>query len=101
MGSDRSVVVLSPMLKDTITVPTGFLTDFASVPRMPFVFLLFGDVAHEAAVIHDYLYKARWLSGARLTGCCWKRLRRRGVMVATLANVGGCAGVRWGVLWLR
>jgi len=20
-------------------------------------------------------------------------------MVATLANVGGCAGVRWGVLW--
>ena len=21
-------------------------------------------------------------------------------MVATLANVGGCAGVRWGVLWL-
>ena len=43
MGSDRSVVVLLAHARDTITVPTGFLTDFASVPRMPIVFLLFGD----------------------------------------------------------
>lgn len=40
-------------------VPQGFKTDFASVPRAPLVFLLTGDVAHKAAVIHDYLYATK------------------------------------------
>ena len=40
----------------TITVPAGFQTDLASVPRLPLVFLLAGDCAREAAVVHDYLY---------------------------------------------
>lgn len=39
-----------------ITVPVGFITDFASIPRVPLVFMLFGNTAHSAAVIHDYLY---------------------------------------------
>jgi hypothetical protein len=37
-------------------VPEGFVTDFASVPRLPVVYLVAGDTAHEAAVIHDWLY---------------------------------------------
>lgn len=40
-------------------VPAGFKTDFASVPRAPLVFLLTGDTAHKAAVIHDYLYSMK------------------------------------------
>jgi hypothetical protein len=40
----------------TITVPAGFQTDLASVPRLPFVYLLCGDCAREAAVVHDRLY---------------------------------------------
>jgi hypothetical protein len=40
----------------TIVVPAGFQTDLASVPRLPFVYLLCGDCAREAAVVHDYLY---------------------------------------------
>ncbi|MFA7238731.1 MAG: DUF1353 domain-containing protein [Sulfuricellaceae bacterium] len=40
----------------TITVPIGFKTDFASVPRLPVAYLLAGDTAHEAAVVHDFLY---------------------------------------------
>lgn len=36
-------------------VPTGFETDFASVPRLPMLYALFGDTAHAAAVVHDYL----------------------------------------------
>jgi hypothetical protein len=40
-----------------IVVPAGFETDFASVPRIPLAYLLAGDCAHEAAVIHDYLYR--------------------------------------------
>lgn len=42
---------------DTVfVVPAGFVTDFASVPRIPIAFLLTGDCAQEAAVIHDWLY---------------------------------------------
>jgi hypothetical protein len=41
----------------TITVPEGFYTDFASVPRIPLVYVACGNMAHEAAVIHDYLYR--------------------------------------------
>lgn len=41
-----------------ITVPAGFVTDFASVPRIPVAYWLAGDTAHEAAVIHDFLYTA-------------------------------------------
>ena len=40
----------------TITVPSGYVTDFASVPRIPFVYDHLGDIAQRPAVIHDYLY---------------------------------------------
>ena len=46
----------SSNLAGVVIVPAGFETDFASVPRVPVAYWLFGDVAHEAAVIHDYLY---------------------------------------------
>jgi hypothetical protein len=39
-----------------ITAPVGFLTDLASVPRLPVVYDQFGNRADEPAVIHDYLY---------------------------------------------
>ncbi len=61
--SDDSWVLLSDfvyqsdIVQDPIIVPAGFETDFASVPRVPLAYLLCGDVAHEAAVIHDYLYR--------------------------------------------
>lgn len=54
--------VLQPLIYDSdvavkvFIVPEGFVTDFASVPRLPLAFLLTGDSAHEAAVIHDFLY---------------------------------------------
>lgn len=40
-----------------VRVPKGFQTDFASVPRVPLAYLACGNTAHEAAVIHDYLYR--------------------------------------------
>ena len=39
-----------------ITVPAGFETDLASVPRVPIAYLAWGDRAHREAVLHDYLY---------------------------------------------
>ena len=42
-----------------ITVPLGFVTDFASVPRLPGAYWLAGGKATKEAVIHDYLYRTR------------------------------------------
>lgn len=39
-----------------IIVPAGYVTDFASVPRIPIAYLLFGGRANAAATIHDWLY---------------------------------------------
>jgi hypothetical protein len=43
----------------SIKIDHGFLTDFASVPRIPFVFSMFGDLhgTRGAAVIHDACYR--------------------------------------------
>jgi hypothetical protein len=38
-------------------IPIGFQTDYASVPRVPIAFWLWGDRAHRPAVLHDYLYR--------------------------------------------
>lgn len=61
-GPVRAAILLSPFgfysahLGREIWVPVDFVTNFASVPRLPFAYWLFGGVADEAAVIHDYLY---------------------------------------------
>lgn len=43
-------------LAGLITVPVGFYTDFASVPRLGLIYSLLGNYAHQPAVIHDWLY---------------------------------------------
>lgn len=50
------LVYQSDIIGTTLTIPAGFITDFASLPRAPFVFVVFGDRAHKAAVVHDWLY---------------------------------------------
>lgn len=60
-GSDKWRVVYplefaSAKFNRIFTVPAGVLTDFASVPRLPFAYWLFGNVAQEAAVLHDHAY---------------------------------------------
>ena len=39
-----------------IIIPEGFYTDFASVPRLPFAYLLYGGIGNRAGVVHDALY---------------------------------------------
>jgi hypothetical protein len=46
----------SKVLQAVVTVPAGFVTDYASVPRLPVVFLLVGGKGNRAAVVHDLLY---------------------------------------------
>nr|WP_306456590.1 DUF1353 domain-containing protein [Paraburkholderia bryophila] len=50
------LVYQSAVAKLKFTVPVGFETDFASVPRTPVAFLLTADSAHEASALHDWLY---------------------------------------------
>ncbi|MFA5377511.1 MAG: DUF1353 domain-containing protein [Dehalococcoidia bacterium] len=54
---DKALVYLSDLI-GKITVPNGFQTDFASVPRVPIAYMFFGNKAHRESVIHDFLYRA-------------------------------------------
>lgn len=47
----------SKLLDRLVEVPEGFVTDRASVPRLPLAYLLAGGAADEGAVVHDYLYQ--------------------------------------------
>ena len=42
--------------QNIIRVPAGYITDFASVPRLPFIYLAYANKAHLAALVHDWLY---------------------------------------------
>lgn len=52
------LVYRSALLGGTITMPKGFVFDGASVPRIPIVYMLFGDRAHYEAVPHDFGYRS-------------------------------------------
>jgi hypothetical protein len=58
----REIRYLSPHFGRAFTVPVGFRTDFASVPRLPLAYALVGNAAHIAALFHDYQYQYAILS---------------------------------------
>jgi hypothetical protein len=39
-----------------ITVPVGFETDLASVPRLPLIYMALGGKGPKSSVVHDWLY---------------------------------------------
>lgn len=49
----------SAVLGRLLTVPAGFVTDFASVPRLPIIYLSEGGKGNRAAVVHDWLYTSQ------------------------------------------
>jgi hypothetical protein len=53
----QPLMYYSDLLECTLVVPAGFETDFASVPRVPVAYYLFGARAHRESVIHDYLFR--------------------------------------------
>lgn len=46
----------SDHLNCVVRVPKGFITDYASVPRLPTIYAIAGGKGTKPAVIHDYLY---------------------------------------------
>ncbi|WNC88808.1 DUF1353 domain-containing protein [Paraburkholderia sp. FT54] len=53
---NEPVIYQSDVAGQTFTVPAGFVSDLASVPRWPVIYLLAGGTANEASVVHDWLY---------------------------------------------
>jgi hypothetical protein len=53
---DSPLIYRSDLL-GLIEIDQGFQTDFASVPRIPIIYGLYGDRAHRESVVHDYLYR--------------------------------------------
>ena len=60
VGSTTWIVISDLIYNDPkfgkIVVPAGFVTDFASVPRIPVIFELVGADGSLGATVHDYLY---------------------------------------------
>jgi hypothetical protein len=54
---DSPLIYESDILERTVSMPKGFRTDLASVPRIPLVYMAWGGRAHREAVLHDYLYR--------------------------------------------
>lgn len=76
VGYDRSGRPIWELLADLvyesakygrIVVPKGFRTNFASVPRLPVIFLVAGDMAHEMATVHDWLYTVHTIADRPIT----------------------------------
>lgn len=84
-GNGGAWVVIEPVVYQSgvagtvLTIPAGFRTDLASVPRLPVVFLLFGGTAHKAAVVHDYLYTVRTLDRHIADAVLWEASAAIGV----------------------
>lgn len=49
-----------------IVVPQGFVTDFASVPRVPLAYWLTGGTADASAVVHDFLCR-EWYPACKIS----------------------------------
>ncbi|MEH6435765.1 DUF1353 domain-containing protein [Massilia sp. DD77] len=91
-----TLVFESAVLGRLVVVPAGTTTDFASVPRLPLAFWLFGDVAQEAAVVHDHLYSTGEVSRkladevfAEASKACGVSAWRRGPMWLGVRLFGG------------
>lgn len=86
---DHPFVYESNLLGELVTVPVGFYTDFASVPRLGLIYAALGDMAHQPAVVHDWLYYA---------GTTSRELSDR-VLLEAMEVVGIPLWRRWPIYW--
>ena len=52
---------------DRITVPVGFVTDFASIPKFLFWLLPWWAKFNKSSVLHDCLYRIKKIGGRTIT----------------------------------
>lgn len=73
------LVYQSDVAQRVFTVPQGFVTNFASVPKIPGVYELFGGVGDAAAALHDWLYTTHPVDRAEADSVLREALRVQGV----------------------
>ena len=84
----------SELLDETLEVPVGFVTDFSSVPRIPFIYAWYGDRAHRESVLHDWLYFTAYVSRAKADSIFLEAMKARGKSL--FVRNGMYLGVRLG-----
>lgn len=62
LDEELTYAVGAEFSRELITVPAGFITDFASVPR-PIQLFLPKSIGRRAAILHDYLYHTKGEAG--------------------------------------
>jgi hypothetical protein len=65
--------------KDTFMIPAGFITDFASVPRLLWSFFPPTGLYTKAAVLHDFLYIVQLISRKDADGIFKRVMKEAGV----------------------
>jgi hypothetical protein len=80
-------------------VPKGFVTDFASVPRLPFIYWFMGGKAEAPAVLHDWMYRtgSEGVSRADADAILYEAVKSAGYWRARAWLMW--AGVRIGGYW--
>lgn len=78
-----------------IRVPAGFLTDFASIPRLLWALIPPRGKYNRAAIIHDFLYK--FAPRDPSTGVACTRGRADSIMREACENLGERATRRWAI----
>lgn len=74
----EDLVYYSEILGAEIRVPKCFITDKASVPRVPIVYWFFGDRAHRESVLHDYLFQTQLVSFSMANAIFKEAMNARG-----------------------
>jgi len=90
--------LLEPLIYESRTVgviiaPTGFETDFASVPRIPFAYWFFGGMNDKEGVIHDWLYNTghvTFIGGPTVTRCQADAVLPGAIISEELTSLGDC-----------
>lgn len=102
----KNVALDSPLVyvgkRQTFTVPRGFVSDFATIPK--FLWWLLGPTGKytAAAILHDYFCKLLWMRNSPVTGRDADGLFRRTCRelgVDPLSRYLLWTGVRWGALF--
>ena len=55
---DSPLIYQSDVAGVVITAPAGFVSDLASIPRLPLIYLLLNAIADVPGVIHDFIYSS-------------------------------------------
>jgi len=71
----------------SITVPAGFVTDYASIPRSACLFLPTHGAHSRAAIVHDYLYWTGACSQSRADKIMYLAMVEQGVKVSTRRTI--------------